>query len=159
MTCWRRATAAANRRILIPATRHRQFPSTPWPATHGLSTTTGSKKSSRRSGGARPKANVGFNPGTGEVMPPDAFLPAGFEPWIVKFNASADGNDAGALEFVYAELAAGRFFATRRFDRAPGGRRLHLHSAAGLLHADSRPAATTVPAVARRILTFRPGLC
>ena len=114
------------------------------------------RRAAGSSGGARPKANVGFNPGTGEVIPPDASLPAGFEPWIVKFNARADGKDAGALEFVYAELAvgagasvaphklletaAGRFFATRRFDRAPGGRRLHLHSAAGLLHADFRVA-------------------
>ncbi|MBQ3811614.1 MAG: HipA domain-containing protein, partial [Kiritimatiellae bacterium] len=38
------------------------------------------------------------------------------------------------------ETKAGRFFAARRFDRAPGGRRLHLHSAAGLLHADFRVA-------------------
>lgn len=106
------------------------------------------------SGGARPKAYVGFNPEAGEVCPPDSALPGGFEPWIVKFNTRADGKDAGALEHVYAELAAeagasmaahrlvetkaGRFFATRRFDRAPGGRRIHMHSAAGLLHADFR---------------------
>lgn len=67
---------------------------------------------------------------------------------------NADGKNAGVIEFAYAELAAeagadvaphrlvetgvGRFFATRRFDRASGGRRLHLHSAAGLLDADFR---------------------
>ena len=72
----------------------------------------------------------------------------------MKFNTREEGKSAGALEFAYAELAAeagadmaphrlvetkaGRFFATRRFDRVPGGRRLHLHSAAGLLHADFR---------------------
>lgn len=66
----------------------------------------------------------------------------------------SDGPDAGPLEFAYAELAAaagaevperrlietsaGRFFAARRFDRVAPGRRLHLHSAAGLLHADFR---------------------
>lgn len=112
------------------------------------------RKAAGSSGGARPKANVALNPATGETRQPDGHIPDGFEPWIVKFNTRADGRNAGAWEFAYAELAteaganvaphrlvetaAGRFFATRRFDRAPGGRRLHLHSAAGLLHADFR---------------------
>ncbi len=112
------------------------------------------RKAAGSSGGARPKANVVLNPSTGETLPPDVPPADGFEPWIVKFNTRADGPHAGAVEFAYAELAAeagadvaphhlvetaaGRFFATRRFDRAPGGRRLHLHSAAGLLHADFR---------------------
>lgn len=112
------------------------------------------RRAAGSSGGARPKANVAFNPATGEVSAPEEPIPSGFEPWIVKFNARADGKNAGAIEFAYAELAAeagahvaphrlietkaGRFFATRRFDRAPGGQRLHLHSAAGLLEADFR---------------------
>ena len=107
-----------------------------------------------RSGGARPKAYIGFNPQTGTVCAHAEVLPEGYEQWIVKFNTRADGIYAGALEYAYNELArqtganvspcrlietkAGRFFATQRFDRRPGGHRLHLHSAAGLLHADVR---------------------
>jgi serine/threonine-protein kinase HipA len=72
----------------------------------------------------------------------------------VKFNTRDDGRHAGALEYAYSEIAraagaeislcrlietkTGRFFATRRFDRGAGGRRIHTHSAAGLLHADFR---------------------
>lgn len=106
------------------------------------------------SGGARPKALVGFNPKTGEACPESVVLPEGFEHWIVKFNTRTEGDRAGEAEFRYwqaarragvamsearlVETSAGKFFATRRFDRAEGGRRLHLASAAGLLHADFR---------------------
>lgn len=106
------------------------------------------------SGGARPKALVGYNPVTGEVMRERLDLPSGFEHWIVKFNTRAEGASAGEREFRYYEAAvaagaemsesrllrtsAGSFFATRRFDRGPGGSRFHLASAAGLLHADFR---------------------
>lgn len=114
------------------------------------------RRAAGSSGGARPKANVLLDPSTGEARAPVGPAPDGFEPWIVKFNTRAEGRSAGALEHAYAELAAaagtevaphrlvetkaGRFFATKRFDRAAGGRRLHLHSAAGLLHADFRVA-------------------
>lgn len=106
------------------------------------------------SGGARPKVLVGFNPMTGEVCPEREALPDGFEHWLVKFNTGSDGGRAGEREFAHYEAAcragaemaesrlirtaAGTFFATRRFDRVPGGRRLHMASAAGLLHADFR---------------------
>lgn len=106
------------------------------------------------SGGARPKAFIGYNPKTGEACPESPSLPDGFEHWIVKFNTHGDGNSAGRLEFDYYEkalragvemspsrlipTAAGDFFATRRFDRTEKGGRLHLASAAGLLHADFR---------------------
>ena len=106
------------------------------------------------SGGARPKAFVGFNPKTGEVCPESEDLPEGYEHWLVKFNTLAEGDRAGETEYRHYEMAvragatmapcrlietsAGRFFATRRFDRTSGGGRLHLASAAGLLHADFR---------------------
>jgi len=106
------------------------------------------------SGGARPKAYVGYNPATGEVCAESPILPRGFEHWIVKFNTRRDGADAGEREFLYyraaleagAEMApsrivetkAGKFFMTRRFDRTGNGGRLHMASAAGLLHADFR---------------------
>ena len=106
------------------------------------------------SGGARPKVFVGFNPLTGEVCPEREVLPEGFEHWLVKFNTGSEGDRAGEREFVHYEAArragaemaesrlirssSGTFFATRRFDRLSGGRRLHMASAAGLLHADFR---------------------
>ena len=106
------------------------------------------------SGGARPKVFVGFNPKTEEVCPEREILPGGFEHWLVKFNTSPEGDRAGEMEYRHYEAArragavmsesrlvetsAGRFFATRRFDRVPDGGRLHLASAAGLLHADFR---------------------
>ena len=106
------------------------------------------------SGGARPKAFVGFNPKTGEVCAERDMLPPGFEHWIVKFNTRRDGPDAGLREYRYYEKAvaagvrmmpcrlietrAGSFFATKRFDRTDDGGRLHVASAAGLLHADFR---------------------
>ena len=78
-------------------------------------------------GGARPKANYRL---------PDGSL------WIAKFPSRTDRRDVGAWERVYAQLAraagidvpdtdlldvarGGRTFATRRFDRTPGGRRLY----------------------------------
>jgi len=112
------------------------------------------------SGGARPKALIGLreNGRAGNALPGDGDLPAGYEHWIVKFNSRVDARDSGALEYAYAELAekAGaevpahrlihtpqaRFFATRRFDRPAHDKRLHLHSAAGLLHADYRTPGT-----------------
>ena len=112
------------------------------------------RKAGGSSGGARPKAFIGFNPATGEVCPESAALPAGFEHWIVKFTTLRDGKDAGVEEYRYYEkaLAAGVtmmpsrlietgegiFFATKRFDRTNTGGRLHFASAAGLLHADYR---------------------
>lgn len=112
------------------------------------------RKAGGSSGGARPKAFIGFNPDTGEVCPESAVLPTGFEHWIVKFTTRRDGKNAGVEEFRYYEKAlaagvtmmpsrlietrVGTFFATKRFDRTNAGGRLHFASAAGLLHADYR---------------------
>ena len=106
------------------------------------------------SGGARPKANIALDPETLEVRPEAIELPSGFEHWIVKFNTRAEGSSAGEREYRYYLMAleagavmspsmlldtpAGRFFATRRFDRSDSGERMHLATAAGLLHADFR---------------------
>ena len=102
-------------------------------------------------GGARPKVVVGLpeNPSASGVWRGDGALPAGVSPWLVKFSAKIDAEDAGAMEFVYSQMAklagldmpecrlietkAGRFFAIKRFDRTPEGGRLHMQSAAGLL--------------------------
>ena len=106
------------------------------------------------SGGARPKAYVGYNPKTNEACAESPVLPPGFEHWIVKFNTRRDGDAAGEMEYRYYEAAlaagadvapsrlvdtkAGKFFMTRRFDRTNGDGRVHMSSAAGLLHADFR---------------------
>jgi serine/threonine-protein kinase HipA len=106
------------------------------------------------SAGARPKAMIGYNPQSGVMIHGSANLPDGFEPWLVKFPNTQDGVDAGAIEYVYGEMAKAAgiavmdthlfsakrgagFFATRRFDRE-GAKRLHVHTASGLLHADHR---------------------
>ena len=112
------------------------------------------RKAGGSSGGARPKAYVGYNPATGEVCAESPVLPQGFEHWIVKFNTRRDGRDAGETEYRYYEAAraagadispsrlvethAGRFFMTKRFDRTDDSGRFHMASAAGLLHADFR---------------------
>lgn len=106
------------------------------------------------SGGARPKAFIGFNPVTGEACAESETLPDGFEHWIVKFNTKREGDSAGEIEYRYHQAAvaagavmsqcrlietdAGKFFATKRFDRLHDGGRVHLASAAGLLHANFR---------------------
>ena len=106
------------------------------------------------SGGARPKAFVGFNPETGVVCAERENLPVGFEHWMVKFNTRAEGDVAGETEYRYHQAAVragavmmpcrlietrvGKFFATKRFDRISKDGRMHFASAAGLLHANFR---------------------
>lgn len=106
------------------------------------------------SAGARPKVMIGYNPASGAMIHGAGPLPDGFEHWLVKFPNTQDGVDAGAIEFAYAEMARAAgidmmathlflakkgagYFATRRFDRE-GSKRLHVHTASGLLHADHR---------------------
>jgi serine/threonine-protein kinase HipA len=111
-------------------------------------------------GGARPKVLVGIQ-GDHIVSGEDA-LPDGYEHWIVKFSARADGREAGAVEYAYSLMAraAGidipptrlfevghgrrrrRFFGVRRFDRADADRRIHMHTFANLIHTNFRIPAT-----------------
>jgi serine/threonine-protein kinase HipA len=105
------------------------------------------------SGGARPKILVDMN-AAGEIRP-SAEIPAdGFDAWIIKFRSARDAGDCGPLEAAYADMARAAgldvsetclipapdggpgYFATKRFDRAPGGKRLHLVSAAAILEVD-----------------------
>lgn len=102
-------------------------------------------------GGARPKANVFFNPTTGQ-MSTQAGQALDAQAWLVKFPGDDDARDSCALEELYAMMARRcqlgmaetRFFqlpggltafGTRRFDRR-GNDRVHVHSLAGLLHAN-----------------------
>lgn len=106
------------------------------------------------SAGARPKALIGFDGNQGRIAHGARALGKNYEPWLVKFANLQDGPDAGAIEFTYAEMArrAGieipetrlfvtvkseGYFATKRFDRN-GSKRIHMHTACGLLHSDFR---------------------
>ncbi|MGC4013528.1 MAG: type II toxin-antitoxin system HipA family toxin [Luteolibacter sp.] len=103
-------------------------------------------------GGARPKALLAFSADFRQVHidePP----PAGYEPWLVKFDLEPDLHE-GRIEHAYALMARAAgiqvgetrliesdgacHFATRRFDRTMDGVRLHLHSFSGLTHTPVR---------------------
>jgi len=86
------------------------------------------------SGGARPKVLISYRG----------------NPWMVKFPSSYDQDDIGRIEYNYSftakkcgiempetELFEGKYFGVRRFDR-DGDRRIHMHSASGLLYASHR---------------------
>lgn len=106
------------------------------------------------SGGARPKANVGYNSMTDELMHGYSTLPDGFEHWIIKFPGSEDPKDIANIEYAYYKMALAaniemseckllesatgqQIFATKRFDRV-GNNRIHMHSMAGLTHDNFR---------------------
>lgn len=106
------------------------------------------------SAGARPKALIGVDIKRSKISYGAQQLAVGYEPWIVKFPNSQDGHDAGAIEYVYALMAkkagvvmpdielfsskkGAGYFAVKRFDRQDG-KRLHMHTASGLLHSDFR---------------------
>ena len=129
------------------------------------------------SGGARPKVvcwisedmdwmSLGPDPQK-KAFEASSHPPVSLKPWLVKFPNQSDGAHSGAVEFVYAQMAALAgiemmpvhlfeskqsktglgYFGTRRFDRSQlvsfedRPKRWHLHSAAGLLHVDFRVSA------------------
>jgi serine/threonine-protein kinase HipA len=106
------------------------------------------------SAGARPKALIGLNNDYKKIIHGTHDFLSGYQPWIVKFSNSQDGNDAGAIEYVYALMAkkagilmpdihlfpakkGSGYFAIKRFDRNDE-QRFHMHTACGLLHSDFR---------------------
>jgi len=106
------------------------------------------------SGGARPKANVGYNPKTNELIHGYNILPEGFEHWIIKFPSSEDPIDIANIEYAYYKMALAaniemseckllesasgqQIFGTKRFDRI-GNNRIHMHSMAGLTNDNFR---------------------
>ena len=106
--------------------------------------------------GARPKVLVGVQ--DNRIISGEGDLPEGFEHWLIKFAAKEDAGDAGPVEYAYSLMAraAGidmpetrlfevsegkdqrRYFGVKRFDRAPGNRRYHVHSFANLIHTNFR---------------------
>jgi serine/threonine-protein kinase HipA len=106
------------------------------------------------SGGARPKILVAYNPKTKHIIGTENNLPKHYEHWLIKFPASMDSKDIANIEFAYYKMAldagiemsesllfkskSGKaYFGTKRFDR-DGNKKIHLHSAAGIMHDDFR---------------------
>ena len=111
-------------------------------------------------GGARAKAVLAWNPETGEFRSGQVDTQSGFEHWILKFDGITNNRDRGLadprgfgrIEYAYYLMAreagihmsecrlhheGGRsHFMTRRFDRDPEGRRIHMQSLGALQHFD-----------------------
>ncbi len=111
-------------------------------------------------GGARAKAVIAWNPATNEVRSGQVDAGDGFEHWLLKFDGVSGNRDKeledpqgyGVIEYAYAGMARDcgielaecrlfeengrRHFMTRRFDRLPGGGKLHMQSLGALAHYD-----------------------
>jgi serine/threonine-protein kinase HipA len=111
-------------------------------------------------GGARAKAVIAWNPATHEVRSGQMPAGPGFEYWLLKLDGVTGNKDKelddpsgyGAIEFAYSLMARAsgitmtdcrlmpeggrRHFMTRRFDRLPGGGKLHMQSLCALAHFD-----------------------
>ncbi len=116
-------------------------------------------------GGARAKAVVARNEGTGEVRSGQSDCPPGFSHWLLKFDgvdSSFDGvrdpQGYGKIEYAYHLMArkagidmapcrllkeSGRaHFMTRRFDRDANGGKIHYASLFGIAHMPYRAPGT-----------------
>lgn len=108
-------------------------------------------------GGARAKAVIAFNPGTGEVKSGQVRAPEGFSHWLIKFDGVTDSQFGasvgyGRVEMAYYLMAKeagiemnesrlleenGRaHFMTKRFDRTDSGEKIHMQSLCGIRHFD-----------------------
>lgn len=85
---------------------------------------------------------------------PKILLSQAQDDWVIKFPSSLDPRDIGPIEYAYHLMAkeagllvpeanlfptkkGSGFFGVKRFDRE-NGQKIHMHTAAGLLHADHR---------------------
>ena len=134
-------------------------------------------------GGARAKAVLAWNPQTGEFRSGQVDTQSGFEHWILKFDGvsynrdrgPADPRGFGRIEYAYYLMAreagiqmsecrlhheGGRsHFMTRRFDRDPQGRRIHMQSLGALQHFDFyQPRAYAYEQVIRTIRQLNLGM-
>ena len=108
-------------------------------------------------GGARAKALIAYNPKTQEVRSGQADAPKGFTQWLIKFDGVTDtqfgaSSGYGRVEMAYHLMAIdagiemmecrlleehGRaHFMTKRFDREPENKKLHLQSFCAMQHYD-----------------------
>lgn len=101
--------------------------------------------------GARPKILINYDESSNSFS---RTHDANFEPWIIKFTALTDLKDIAKIEYIYALMARDSgiemhptklfitdkghsYFGTKRFD-FQNGKRVHLHSASGLMHDNFR---------------------
>ena len=135
-------------------------------------------------GGNRAKAVIAWNPKTGEVRSGQVQAPAGFEPWILKFDGVNDASlgdpkGFGRVEYAYHKMAVaagmemsachlleenGRaHFMTRRFDRDTTGEKIHMQSFCALGHYDFNAAGEygyeQALAMVQRLNLGYPALC
>lgn len=106
------------------------------------------------SAGARPKAMIGLDLERKNISHGAGDLKDGFEHWIVKFPNTQDGNDSGAIEYVYSIMAANAglempathlfssqkgsgYYAVKKFDRNKN-KRFHMQTVSGLIHSNFR---------------------
>jgi len=111
------------------------------------------------SSGARPKILVSLDKGSNKnsFQPTNSVnhaIASSCNDWIIKFRATADPKDIGAIEYAYHLMAVSAglevpeaklfrsqkcagYFGSKRFDRI-GSQLLHMHTISGLLHADHR---------------------
>lgn len=111
-------------------------------------------------GGARAKAVIAWQPGTGEIVSGQMDAPPGFEHWLLKFDGMGSDRELGAsqhhgrIEFAYHRMARAALidmedcrlleengrahFMTRRFDRDNSGLRHHLQTLCAMSHIDYR---------------------
>ena len=111
-------------------------------------------------GGARAKVVVALNPDTGELRSGQVAADPGFEQWLLKLDGVGIDPDLGEsghfgrIECAYHLMAVaagmemmecrlleegGRaHFMTRRFDRVPGGGKVHTQTLCSMAHLDFR---------------------
>lgn len=109
-------------------------------------------------GGAKPKAIIALNEGSGEVHSGQVKAPAGFTYWLLKFDGVEDKklNDnplgIGRIEYAYYKMATacgikmmecrllseGRYahFMTKRFDRLDNGEKVHAQTLCSIANFD-----------------------
>ncbi len=115
-------------------------------------------------GGARAKAIIAWNPGTGEIRSGQLTAEPGFEQWMIKLDRVGvdselgSGAGYGRIEYAYYLMAAaagirmsasrlleenGRaHFMTRRFDRTPEGEKVHLQTLCAMAELDYKQRGT-----------------
>jgi serine/threonine-protein kinase HipA len=104
--------------------------------------------------GARPKVQVGINADKTHIIHGENATPNKYELWMVKFAASNDIKDIGAIEYAYSLMARNAglemmptflfpakkgfgYFGVKRFDRSKN-KKIHTHTLSGILHVDHR---------------------
>lgn len=121
------------------------------------------------SAGACPKIVAQVSADRKRIIHGQTALKPGYAHWMIKFANSQDPRDAGAIEYAYSLMARdagvampethlfrtkkGGYFGVERFDRK-AGRRIHMHSLSGLIHADHRIPALDYDLILRVVLAL-----